>query len=132
MLEVKSTSFRKKDSHNLAYPDWVEATFHYKPQRMIIRMQICTKNEQINANLMGAARVVSHQVGLIKLSKTQLKVLQSIMPGEKVTAEQIAERCELSSSWASTLLKTTWERGYLVRGGYVRMNGGLEFVYSSV
>lgn len=54
------------------------------------------------------------------------------MPSEKVTAEQIAERCELSSSWASTLLKTVWERGYLVRGGHVRMNGGLEFVYSSV
>ena len=88
---------------------------------MIIRMQICTKNEQINANLMGAARAVPHQVGLIKLSKTQLKVLQSIMRDEKVTAEQIAKRCELSSSWASTLLKTTWGRGYLVRGGYVRM-----------
>lgn len=114
------------------YPDWLEATFHYKPQRMIIRMQICTKNEQINASLMEAARDVPHQVGLIKLSKTQLKVLQSIMPGEKVTAELIAERCDLSSSWASTLLKTVWERGYLVRGGHVRMNGGLEFVYSSV
>ena len=50
---------------------------------MIIRMQVCTKNEQINANLIGAARVVPHQVGLIKLSKTQLKVLQSIMPGER-------------------------------------------------
>ncbi|MCD9498592.1 MarR family transcriptional regulator [Photobacterium carnosum] len=95
-------------------------------------MQICTKNEQINTDLMGAARVVPHQVGLIKLSKTQLKVLQSIMLGEKVTAEQIAERCELSNSWASTLLKMVWERRYLVRGGYVRMNGGLEFVYSSV
>ena len=46
-------------------------------------MQICTKNEQINANLIGAARVVPHQVGLIKLSKIQLKVLQSIMPGER-------------------------------------------------
>jgi predicted transcriptional regulator len=54
------------------------------------------------------------------------------MPGEKVTAEQIAERCDLSSSWASTLLKTVWEKGYLVRGSYVRMNGGLKFVYSSV
>ncbi|PSW33405.1 MarR family transcriptional regulator [Photobacterium phosphoreum] len=95
-------------------------------------MQICTKNEQISADLMGSARAVPHQVGLIKLSKTQLKVLQSIMPSEKVTAEQIAERCELSNSWASTLLKTVWERGYLVRGGHVRMNGGLEFVYSSV
>ncbi|HIF9284161.1 TPA: hypothetical protein ACX6RV_000382 [Photobacterium damselae] len=45
---------------------------------------------------MEAARFAPHQVGLIKLSKTQLKVLQLIMLGEKVTAEQIAERCELS------------------------------------
>ncbi|OBU32368.1 MarR family winged helix-turn-helix transcriptional regulator [Photobacterium kishitanii] len=92
-------------------------------------MQICTKNKQINADLMGAARAVPHQVGLIKLSKTQLKVLQSIMPGEKVTAEQIAERCELSCSWASTLLKTTWERGYLVRTAFMREGGGLMFYY---
>ena len=111
------------------YPDWLEATFHYKPQRMIIRMQICTKNEQINVDLMEAARVVPHQVGLIKLSKTQLKVLQSIMPGEKVTAEQIAERCELSSSWASTLLKTVWERGYLQRIIMIKRGGGIVFVY---
>ena len=96
---------------------------------MIIRMQICTKNEQINANLMGAARVVPHQVGLIKLSKTQLKVLQSIMPGEKVTAEQIAERCDLSCSWASTLLKTVWEGGYLKRTALVREGGGVVFSY---
>ncbi|MCD9555764.1 winged helix-turn-helix transcriptional regulator [Photobacterium carnosum] len=92
-------------------------------------MQICTKNEQISANLMGSARVVPHQVGLIKLSKTQLKVLQSIIPGEKVTAEQIAERCELSCSWASTLLKTVWERGYLKRTLFVRESGGIEFIY---
>ena len=111
------------------YPDWLEATFHYKPQRMIIRMQICTKNEQINADLMEAARVVPHQVGLIKLSKTQLKVLQSIMPGEKVTAELIAERCELSNSWASTLLKTVWERGYLYRRLTPMLHGGIEYVY---
>ncbi|WP_235860170.1 MarR family transcriptional regulator [Photobacterium aquimaris] len=69
------------------------------------------KNEQINTDLMEAARVVPHQVGLIKLSKTQLKVLQSIMPSEKITAEQIADRYELASSWISTLLKTVWERG---------------------
>nr|WP_305845813.1 MarR family winged helix-turn-helix transcriptional regulator [Photobacterium kishitanii] len=95
-------------------------------------MQICTKNEQINADLMGAARVVPHQVGLIKLSKTQLKVLQSIMPGEKVTAEQIAKRCELSNSWASTLLKTVWERGYLVREFFVKSNGGLKYKYKII
>ena len=111
------------------YPDWLEATFHYKPQRMIIRMQICTKNEQINVDLMEAARAVPHQVGLIKLSKTQLKVLQSIMPGEKVTAEQIADRCELSNSWASTLLKTVWERGYLEKIICIRKNGGIKYIY---
>ncbi|PSU86944.1 MarR family transcriptional regulator [Photobacterium kishitanii] len=92
-------------------------------------MQICTKNEQINADLMEAARAVPHQVGLIKLSKTQLKVLQSIMPGEKVTAEQIAKRCELSSSWASTLLKMVWERGYLKRTAFIREGGGVVFDY---
>ncbi|HIF9067516.1 TPA: MarR family transcriptional regulator [Photobacterium damselae] len=73
---------------------------------------------------MEAARVAPHQVGLIKLSKTQLKVLQSIMPGEKITAEQIAERCGLSCSWASTLLKRIWERGYLVRAAFMRNGGG--------
>lgn len=93
-------------------------------------MQICTKNEQINANLMGAARAVPHQVGLIKLSKTQLKVLQSINPGEEVTSEQIAKRCGLSSSWASTLLKTVWERGYLKRTVFMRESGGVVFKYS--
>ncbi len=50
------------------------------------------------------------------------------MPGEKVTAE----RCDLSCSWASTLLKMVWERGYLARGSHVRMKGGVEFIYSSV
>ncbi|WP_045042112.1 MarR family winged helix-turn-helix transcriptional regulator [Photobacterium kishitanii] len=81
---------------------------------------------------MEAARVVPHQVGLIKLSKTQLKVLQSIMPGEKVTAEQIAERCDLSCSWASTLLKMVWERGYLVRTAFMREGGGTIFYYSVI
>ncbi len=60
---------------------------------------------------MEAVRFAPYQFGLINLSKTQLKVLRSINPGEEVTSEQIAERCELSSSWASTLLKTVWEMG---------------------
>ena len=51
------------------------------------------------------------------------------MPGEKVTAEQIAERCELSCSWASTLLKTVWERGYLYRTLTPMLHGGIEYVY---
>ncbi|ENX3946341.1 MarR family transcriptional regulator [Photobacterium damselae] len=92
-------------------------------------MHICAKNKQINADLMEAARAVPHQVGLIKLSKTQLKVLQSINPGEEVTSEQIAKRCGLSSSWASTLLKTVWGRGYLVRDALIRQNGGTIFCY---
>ncbi|EAS64676.1 MarR family transcriptional regulator [Photobacterium angustum] len=95
-------------------------------------MQICTRIEQINSSLIGGACVVPHKVDLIKLSKTQLKVLQSIMSGEKVKAEQIAERCELSCWCASTLLKAVWERGYLVRGGRVQMNVGLDSVYTLV
>ncbi len=55
---------------------------------------------------MEAVRFAPYQFGLINLRKTQLKVLQLIMLGEKVTAEQIAERCNLSSSWARKLLKT--------------------------
>ena len=51
------------------------------------------------------------------------------MPGEKVTAEQIAERCELSCSWASTLLKTVWERGYLKRSAFIREGGGVIYGY---
>ncbi|TLS83872.1 winged helix-turn-helix transcriptional regulator [Photobacterium damselae subsp. damselae] len=95
-------------------------------------MPICAKNKQINANLMEAARAVPHQVGLIKLSKTQLKVLQSINPREEVTSEQIAKRCDLSSSWASTLLKTIWERGYLKRTKIINDGGSIAFIYISI
>ncbi|HIF9340686.1 TPA: MarR family transcriptional regulator [Photobacterium damselae] len=78
---------------------------------------------------MEAVRFAPYQFGLINLSKTQLKVLRSINPGEEVTSEQIAERCELSSSWASTLLKTVWERGYLKRTAFMREGGGYLFNY---
>ncbi|HIF9505548.1 TPA: MarR family transcriptional regulator [Photobacterium damselae] len=79
---------------------------------------------------MEAARFAPYQFGLINLSKTQLKVLRSINPGEEVTSEQIAERCNLSSSWASTLLKTVWERGYLKRTTFIRKGGGVVFIYA--
>lgn len=51
------------------------------------------------------------------------------MSGEKVAAEQIAELIELLSEY---IVEDSLGREYLVRGGHVRMNGGLEFVYSSV
>ncbi len=78
---------------------------------------------------MEAVRFAPYQFGLINLSKTQLKVMQSINPGEEVTSEQVAKRCNLSSSWASTLLKTVWERGYLVRTAFIREGGGVMFYY---
>ncbi len=77
----------------------------------------------------GSGTIRSLSIWPNKLSKTQLKVLQSINPGEEVTSEQIAERCNLSSSWASTLLKTVWEKGYLVRDVVVRKCGGMVFTY---
>lgn len=83
----------------------------------------------IDPYLVNAARAVPHQVSLVKLSKTQLMVLQSIVPGEEVTAEQIADRCELSSSWASTLLKRIWERGYSSRYFKPVLAGGGVFIY---
>ncbi|MDZ5515879.1 helix-turn-helix domain-containing protein [Vibrio fluvialis] len=87
------------------------------------------KNTPINEALVAAARLVPHQVALVKLSKTQLKVLNSIIEGEKVTAAQIAQRCDLSESWASTLLKRLYEKHYLQRTGGGRQCGGVEFSY---
>ncbi|PSU35193.1 MarR family transcriptional regulator [Photobacterium lutimaris] len=83
----------------------------------------------IDPNLVRAARAVPHQVGLVKLSKTQLRVLQSIRCGEEVTAGDIAERCELSSAWASSLLRRLTEKGYLSRITGKQDTGGIEFQY---
>ncbi|OCH17137.1 MarR family transcriptional regulator [Aliivibrio logei] len=83
------------------------------------------KNEHISENLLKCARSVPHQVGLLKLSKTQLIVLQSIKEGEEVTPSQIADRCGLSSSWASSLLK----KYYLTRSCMQQLTGGVEFKY---
>ncbi|MFA0690640.1 MarR family transcriptional regulator [Vibrio splendidus] len=92
-------------------------------------MSFLCQNEPINEALITIARVVPHQVGMLKLSKTQLKVLQSIKPGEQVTASQVAERCELSSSWASSLLKRLYEKCYLTRSSIGQVSGGIEFSY---
>lgn len=92
-------------------------------------MSFLYQNEPINEALITIARVVPQQVGMLKLSKTQLKVLQSIRPGEQVTASQVAERCELSPSWASSLLKGGVNKGYLTRRGDSRLFGGVEYIY---
>ncbi|MBY7859106.1 BlaI/MecI/CopY family transcriptional regulator [Vibrio fluvialis] len=90
------------------------------------------QNTPINEALVVAARIAPHQVALVKPSKTQLKVLNAIKAGEKVTAEQIAHRCDLSESWASTLLKRLYEKHYLQRTGGVRQCGGVVFRYYRV
>lgn len=95
-------------------------------------MTFLCQNEPINEALITAARSTPHQVARIKLSKTQLKVLDSINVGEKVTAAQIAYRCDLSESWASTLLKSLYKKHYLQRTGGVRQCGGVEFFYGLV
>lgn len=92
-------------------------------------MSFLCQNEPVNEALITAARSFPHQVARVKPSKTQLKVLDSINVGEKVTAAQIAHRCELSESWASTLLKQLTERSYLDRKAGARQSGGVEFHY---
>jgi DNA-binding MarR family transcriptional regulator len=92
-------------------------------------MSFLCQNEPINEALITAARLVPHQVARVKPSKTQLKVLGSIKVEEKVTAAQIAHRCDLSESWASTLLKRLYEKHYLRRTGGVRQCGGVEYGY---
>ncbi|HFQ4959186.1 TPA: MarR family transcriptional regulator [Vibrio vulnificus] len=91
-----------------------------------------THKRDIDHNLMAAAQAVPHQVRLVKLSKTQLKVLDSIRRGEEVTAQQISERCDLSASWSSSLLKMIWERGYLNRVAVGCDFGGLEYFYKLI
>ncbi|MFN3014435.1 MarR family transcriptional regulator [Vibrio coralliilyticus] len=66
----------------------------------------------------------------MKPTKTQLKVLDAIKMGESVTAQQMAERCCISQSFTSTLLKGLVEKGYLSRYGGSRSLGGVEFSYS--
>ena len=83
----------------------------------------------IDLSLVSIARVVPHQVGLVKLSKTQLRVLKSIKEQEEVTALMIATRCQVSPSWASSLLRRLFEKCYLQRSVGVLQTGGVEFKY---
>ncbi|MDN3696988.1 MarR family transcriptional regulator [Vibrio cortegadensis] len=92
-------------------------------------MSSLCQNEPINEALITAARSCPHQVGAVKLSKTQLRVLDSIAQEEEVTAQQIAERCELSSSWSSSLLKAIRSRGYLDRKVWPKASGGIGYSY---
>ncbi|PMJ89866.1 helix-turn-helix domain-containing protein [Vibrio sp. 10N.261.55.A7] len=92
-------------------------------------MAFLCQSEPINESLITAARIVPHQVARVKLSKTQLRVLESISEGEEVTASQIAERLGLSESWASTLLKRLYEKCYLTRSSIGQDSGGIEFSY---
>lgn len=79
--------------------------------------------------LVVAARLAPHQVKLVKLSKTQLRVLDSIKQGEEVTAQLIAKRCDLSPSWASSLLRGLYHRCYLTRVNVGLDFGGVQFGY---
>ncbi len=95
-------------------------------------MSFLCQNEPINEALITAARAVPNQVARIKLSKTQLRVLESISEGEVVTASQIAGRLGLSVSWASSSLKRIFEKNYLDRCKKDREGGGMKFMYSCV
>jgi DNA-binding MarR family transcriptional regulator len=85
---------------------------------------------EVSHALAAAARLAPHQVKWVRLSKTQLRVLDSIKQGEEVTAQLIAERCDLSPSWASSLLRTLFERRYLKRTNVIPQEGGMTFIYS--
>ncbi|MEZ8199263.1 MULTISPECIES: MarR family transcriptional regulator [Vibrio] len=85
---------------------------------------------EVSHALVAAARHAPHQVKWVKLSKTQLKVLDSIKQHEEVTAQLIAKRCDLSPSWASSLLRALLERRYLKRTNVIPPEGGMTFIYS--
>ncbi|NOI87321.1 MarR family transcriptional regulator [Vibrio sp. 99K-1] len=82
--------------------------------------------------LVATARLAPHQVKWVRLSKTQLRVLDSIKQHEEVTAQLIAKRCDLSPSWASSLLRSLYLRCYLTRVNVGLDFGGVEFRYRSL
>lgn len=95
-------------------------------------MVFLCQGKLVSEALITAARQNPQQVGIFKLSKTQLKVLETIKDGEHVTSSQIADRCEISSSFASTLLRRLCEKRYLQRTGGAQQTGGVEFIYSKL
>ena len=95
-------------------------------------MSFLYPNTPINEALITAARNCPHQVMRVKPTKTQLKVLDAIRTGESVTAQQMAERCDISRSFTSTLLKGLVDKGYLTRFREIRILGGVEYSYSTI
>ncbi|MGF1816723.1 MarR family transcriptional regulator [Vibrio splendidus] len=87
------------------------------------------KKSDLSHVLVAAARLAPHQVKWVRLSKTQLRVLDSIKQHEEVTAQLIAKRCDLSPSWASSLLRSLYLRCYLTRVNVGLDFGGVQFGY---
>ena len=87
------------------------------------------QKSEVSHALVAAARLAPHQVKWVKLSKTQLKVLDSIKQGKEVTAQLVAERRDLSPSWASSLLRSLYLRCYLTRVSVGLDIGGMELRY---
>ncbi|WP_407332992.1 MarR family transcriptional regulator [Enterovibrio sp. 27052020O] len=83
----------------------------------------------IDPRLAQIARLLPHQINAVRLSKTQLKVLNAIRCGEHVTPEQISNRCDLSQSFSSTLLKRLFDKDYLKRDQYAIQGGGVGYHY---
>ncbi|WP_051563807.1 MarR family transcriptional regulator [Enterovibrio calviensis] len=92
-------------------------------------MQNHAQTAPIDPRLANIARLLPHQINAVRLSKTQLKVLNAIRCGEQVTPEQISTRCDLSQSFASTLLKRLFEKAYIERRAESSQIGGLTYVY---
>ncbi|WP_338324207.1 helix-turn-helix domain-containing protein [Vibrio furnissii] len=67
--------------------------------------------------------------GASEANQDTTQVLDAINKGESMTASQIAKRCDLSASFASTLLKGLVTKGYLSRRSDSRSLGGVEFIY---
>ncbi|MFD2177839.1 MarR family transcriptional regulator [Veronia pacifica] len=86
----------------------------------------------IDPKLSEIARQAPQQINRIRLSKTQLRVLESIKRGETVTPHEIANRCEISQSFASTLLKRLVEKTYLGRRSESSGTGGLNYFYGLI
>lgn len=83
----------------------------------------------IDQRLVDVARILPHQISLVRLSKKQLRVLSEIKRGEVVCSKDIADRCGLSLSSASTTLKHLWEKSYITRRANTATAGGVEYVY---
>ena len=92
-------------------------------------MQNSASSVTIDENLSNIARRIPEQITLVKLSKTQMKVFLEIKRGELITPNDIADCCELSPAWASTILRRLYEKTYLDRRAESTQSGGLTYVY---